>query len=77
MKLVKFTCALLMTARGSAVRAALIVDTNAWSNLLGSKNVLVDCSLYNVNFLYGTYIILFTKCDESIVFMTNNFQRQR
>jgi hypothetical protein len=77
MKIVKFTRALLITARGAAVRAVLILDTNAWSNILGSKGVLVDCSLHNVNFLNSTYIILFTKCDESIDFMTNNFQGQR
>lgn len=65
MKIIEFTCALLMMACISVSHATVIHDTDASGNLVGAKNVLVDGTLYDVAFLDGTCFTLFNGCDDN------------
>ena len=65
MKLIKFTCALLLTACISVSHASVIHVTDGSGNLLGARNVLVNGTLYDVDFSDGTCASLFTGCDDS------------
>lgn len=70
MKIIKLVCALLITAWVSSSQATVILDIEN-GNLLGAKNVLVDGTLYDVRFLDGTCITLFSGCNESSDFVFN------
>jgi hypothetical protein len=70
LKILKLTCALFMTACISVSHAAIIIHvTDGSGNLLGAENVLVEGTLYDVEFLDGTCIALFNGCDSSSDFI--------
>jgi hypothetical protein len=72
MKILKLTCALLMTAWVSVSHAAVIHVIDANGNLLGAKNVLVGGTLHDVAFLDGTCRALYNGCFEADNFIFNN-----
>ena len=53
--------------------SALILDVNGMGSLLGAQNVMVNGASYDVQFLDGSCVDLFTGCDEvsDFFFQTN------
>lgn len=74
MTMIKLASAFWMITWLTTAQAALILDVDADGNLLGAKDVIVDGTLYDVHFLDGTCIELFSGCDENIDFTFNTRQ---
>ena len=70
MKILKLSCALLMSVWISSAQASLMLNVDN-GILEGATDVLIGSTLYDVEFLDGTCIALFDGCDASNDFLFN------
>lgn len=73
-KLMSILVVILLMVGASHARASLIVVIDGNGQLAGANNVVVNNVLYNVRFMDGTCVDLFSGCDDSsdFTFQTEN-----
>jgi hypothetical protein len=70
MKLANLVFALMLSVCMNTAQAGLILDSNG--QLMGATDVLVDGTLYDVNFVEGSCASVWTGCDEASDFVWQN-----